>query len=229
MAAEIRPKDLPAVTAPTALDKLILDGATARSITFENLFLKAAPTRIIGTDALGGGVRYYRANGTDYTEAYKGSVGLGTTADPLNFYSSSIAGISTSLGRDGLIVTAGGVLSLHATQGLGYGTGAGGAVTQLTSRTTGVTLNKACGAITTNTTSLAAAAQATFQVTNSAVAITDTIVASIRSGQTNKETKIYVSAVAAGSFDVTVHNQHASTAEIGAIIINFAVIKSVAA
>jgi len=61
------------------------------------------------------------------------------------------------------------------------------------------------------------------------VAITDTIVLSIRSGQTNKETTASVSAVAAGSFDITVHNQHGSTAETGAIIINFTVIKGVAA
>jgi len=225
MAAEIRPKDLPAVTAPTALDKLILDGATARSITFENLFLKAPPTRIIGTDALGGGVRYYRANGTDYTEAYKGSVGLGTTADPLNFYSSSIAGIATSLGRDGLIVTAGGVLSLHATQGVGYGTGAGGAVTQLTSRTTGVTLNKACGAITLFTANGSPTA-ASFTVTNSAVAATDCVVVSVKSSTTNKY-NAFVSAVAAGSFEITFNTTGGTTSD--APVFNFAVIKAVAA
>lgn len=100
-------------------------------------------------------------------------------------------------------------------------------VTQATSRTTGVTLNAATGVITTNTASLAAAASATFTVTNSSVAIGDVVVVSIRSGATNKETSVAVTTVAAGSFQLTVHNRHASTAEVGAIIVNFAVIKAV--
>jgi hypothetical protein len=110
---------------------------------------------------------------------------------------------------------------------LGYGTGAGGTVTQTTNRTTGVTLSKSTGAITTATTSLAAGASATFTVTNTAIAATDVIILSIKSGQTNKETSVAVTAVAAGSFDITVHNKHASTAETGAIIINFAKIGGV--
>ena len=108
---------------------------------------------------------------------------------------------------------------------LGYGTGAGGSVTQATNRTTGVTLSRPTGAITTNTTSLAAGASATFTVTNTVVAAIDVVTVAIKSGQTNKETSVAVTAVAAGSFDITVHNQHASTAETGAIVINFAIIK----
>ncbi len=102
----------------------------------------------------------------------------------------------------------------------------GGTVTQATNRTTGVTLNTATGAITTNTASLAAGASATFTVTNSQVALKDVVVVSIRSGATNKETSVAVTTVAAGSFQLTVHNQHASTAEVGAIVINFAVQKA---
>jgi hypothetical protein len=108
---------------------------------------------------------------------------------------------------------------------LGYGTGAGGTVTQATNRTTGVTLSRPTGAITTNTTSLAAGASATFTVTNTVVGANDSVIPTIKSGQTNKETSVAVTAVAAGSFDITVHNQHASTAETGAIVINFAIIK----
>ena len=104
----------------------------------------------------------------------------------------------------------------------GFSGSAGGSVTQLTSRTTGVTLNKPCGRITTHTASLAAGASATFTVTDSSIAAADIPVLSIVSGQTNKETTARVTAVAAGSFDITVHNQHASTAETGAILINFA-------
>lgn len=119
------------------------------------------------------------------------------------------------------------VKSTSASAGIGYATGAGAAVTQATNRSTGVTATGVCGAITTATTSLAAGASATFTVTDTSVAIGDVVIVSIRSGATNKETRVAVTAVAAGSFDLTVHNQHTSTAETGAIVINFAVVKAV--
>ena len=115
--------------------------------------------------------------------------------------------------------------------GIGYATGAGGAVTQITNRSTGVEVNKLTGAITTDTTSLAAEAAAAFTVTNSTVAIGDVVVVSQRSGSNGGNTDVYVSTVAAGSFAITVANNNAAagTAETGAIIINFAVIKAVSA
>ena len=61
--------------------------------------------------------------------------------------------------------TTGGNVSgnLHVTSGvLGYGTGAGGTVTQTTSKSTAVTLNKACGQITTHNAALAAGAYVNF-------------------------------------------------------------------
>ena len=113
---------------------------------------------------------------------------------------------------------------------LGYGVGAGGAVTQQTDRVTGVTINTVTGAITTNNASLAAEASANFTVTNSSVAVTDTIVLSIRSGSDGGNTAVTVVTVAAGSFVIKVsnHNAAAGTAETGAIIINYALIKGVA-
>ena len=128
----------------------------------------------------------------------------------------------------------GGVFSTSPSLGIGYATGAGGAVTQITSRaTTVVTVPAACmcGAITTDTSSLAAEVSAEFQVTNTAVAVGDVVVASIRSGTNGGNTAVTVSTVAAGSFKLRVSNNNAAggTAETGAIIINFAVIKAVSA
>lgn len=121
---------------------------------------------------------------------------------------------------------------LHLTQANavvnGKVTGDGGAVTQTTNRSTGVTLNTICGAITTDTTSLAAGAEATFTVTNSKVAATDVVSVCVKSG-TVATTIAYVSAVAAGSFNITLSNLHASTGETGALVINFIVHKAVAA
>jgi hypothetical protein len=130
--------------------------------------------------------------------------------------------------------TLGGILSTSPNTGIGYAAGADAAVTQLTNRSTGVTINAVSGAITTNTTSLAAGASAEFTVTNSAVAIGDVVIVAIRSGSSNGAgvagiTSVVVTTVAAGSFVLSVNNESTTTAETGAIIVNFAVIKAVSA
>jgi hypothetical protein len=130
----------------------------------------------------------------------------------------------------------GSLRAVGPTATLGYGattTGlqgaTGGLVTQQSNRTTGVTLNTICGTITTNSTTLAAEAAAEFTVTNSTVAIGDVVVCCQQSGSNGGNTDVFVSTVAAGSFKIKVANNNAAagTAETGAIIINFAVIKSV--
>lgn len=145
-----------------------------------------------------------------------GTAGGGT----IRFGASANAGTASEVARvasTGLTVTA-------DTAGLGYGTGTGGAVTQATSRTTGVTLNKTNGAITL----VSAAGTATWQsftVTNSTVAATDVVVLSQKSG-----TDLYmleVTAVAAGSFRISFATTGGTTTEQP--VFNFAVIKAVAA
>lgn len=111
--------------------------------------------------------------------------------------------------------------------GIGYTTGAGASVTQLTNRTTAVTINALSGTITTNNASLAAEAGAVFLVNNAAVQIGDVVVVSQRSGAVGVMTDVAVSLTTNGSFSINVMNNNASggTAETGAIIINFCVIK----
>lgn len=113
------------------------------------------------------------------------------------------------------------------TGGIGYTTGAGASVTQLTNRTTAVVCNGLCGTITTNSTSLAAEAAASFTVSNNAVAIGDVVLVAQQSGAVGVMTDVVVIAVANGSFTLAVMNGNASagTAETGAIKVNFAVIK----
>ena len=129
------------------------------------------------------------------------------------------------------IAASGGLTSSSATAGVGYATGAGCAVTQITSRATGVTCTGTSGAITTDSTSLAAETSAVFTVTDTSVAIGDVVVVSIRSGRVGLMTDVVVTATAAGSFALTVMNGNAAAgaAETGAIVINFAVIKAVSA
>lgn len=100
------------------------------------------------------------------------------------------------------------------------------AVTQITNRSTGVTVTSLAGSITTDTTSLAAEAAASFVVTCPGVAAGDVVLLSQRSGAVGVMTTVEVIAVAAGSFTIAVMNGNvaAGTAETGAIIINYVVI-----
>ena len=102
---------------------------------------------------------------------------------------------------------------------VGYATEAGGTVTQATSKTTGVTLNKPTGSIVTNNASLAGGAAAQFTVTNSAVKATDTVVPVCQNG--NYEAKICN--VTNGSFDVRLKNDTGG-ALADAVTINFALL-----
>ena len=72
-----------------------------------------------------------------------------------------------------------GALIENAPVGIGYGSGAGGTVTQATSKATAVTLNKPCGKITMHNASLAADALVVFVCLNSVVKEGDIVVASI--------------------------------------------------
>ena len=100
----------------------------------------------------------------------------------------------------------------------------GGAVTQATNRTNGVTLSNYSGKVTGDDASLAAVTIATHTVTNTLVAATDNVIITKVSGDV--DTSAFVSAVASGSFNVSVRNNHASGADTTAFVYNFALIKS---
>ena len=148
-----------------------------------------------------------------------GAVGFNAT------YGLVLTASSTSIdGARDLIVDSAGSALVIGGGGLGYGTGSGGTVTQVTSRTTGVTLNKTNGAITL----VSAAGLATFQsftVTNSKVAATDVVHVTQKSGTDLYQ--IFVTATAAGSFRITFATTGGITVEQP--VFNFAIIKAVTA
>ncbi len=119
--------------------------------------------------------------------------------------------------------TLGAVGVLKAFDGVGIGYSSGAAVTQATSRATGVTINSYAGAITMFNAAGSATA-ASFTVTNSKVAATDTVNVSVRSA-TNAYV-VVVTAVAAGSFQVTYFTTGGTAAD--APVINYAVVRSAA-
>ena len=99
----------------------------------------------------------------------------------------------------------------------------GGTVTQATNRTTGVTLSTHSGQVTVDHQSLAAVTIVTHTVANTKVSATDVIVLSKVSG--DADTNAWVSAVASGSFNVSLRNNHDSSADTTAFVYNFVVIK----
>lgn len=104
----------------------------------------------------------------------------------------------------------------------GYATGS--SVTQLTDKSTGVTINAPAGVITCNNAQLNAAAEVSFVVTNNFVAAVDVPLVAIASVFTAGSYLLSVSAVAAGTFTITLSNVSAGNlSEAG--VINFVILK----
>lgn len=134
------------------------------------------------------------------------------------------------LGRaaTGVSLAVTGALTSSGTAGIGYASGAGGAVTQATNKSTGVTLNKVTGAITMNNASLAAGAEATFTLTNSTIAATDVAIVNHGSAGTSGAYMVQASNFGVSSCDITVTNLSAGA--LGeAIVLNFAILKGAVA
>jgi hypothetical protein len=109
----------------------------------------------------------------------------------------------------------------------GYATGAGGTITQNTSKATGVTLNKSCGEIVMNGASLAAATIVSFVLTNSQILAGDILVLNHVTTGTRGGYELNANC-AAGSATIYVRNNTAG-ALLEAIVIRFAVVRCVTA
>jgi hypothetical protein len=193
------------------------------------LVFNTSPTLVtpaLGTVASGNISACTSTNMVLNTPALSGpTLGTVTSGNISNCTSTSMVMVTPVLGAaTGTSLAATGAITSSGTAGVGYATGAGGVVTQGTSRTTGVTLNKTTGAITLFSAAGTTTAT-TFTVTNSTVAATDVIILNQKSG-----TDLYdlmVTAVAAGSFNLTFRTTGGTTTETP--VFNFAVIKAVAA
>lgn len=127
----------------------------------------------------------------------------------------------------GILTASGAILSAGATGGVGYATGAGGTVTQATSKSTGVTLNKACGEITMNAAALAASTTVSFVLTDSAIAAGDTLnINHVTTGTFGSYT--FNARCGAGSATIDVRNVSLGSLS-EAIVIRFELIKGVTA
>jgi hypothetical protein len=115
--------------------------------------------------------------------------------------------------------------SVLVTGSLGFAAGAGGAVTQATSKSTTVVLNKACGTITLHNATLNAATTVSFTLTNSAIAATDVLILNHASAGTAGS---YLLNAQAGAGSASINVRNITSGNLGeAIVIRFAVIKGV--
>ena len=109
---------------------------------------------------------------------------------------------------------------------LGYTAEGQGTVTQATSKSTAVTLNKPAGQITMNNASLGATTNVTFTFNNSFISLNDILILNVAAGATAGAYNCWVSSLAVGSATVTVRNISAAPLS-EAVVINFALIHCV--
>lgn len=202
---------------------------TSSSVPSNGLYLPAANTLgwAVSTTAK------MQLAGSALSPAASDGTALGTTAlqwSDLFLASGGVVnwanGNYTVTHSSGTLTFSGAVLSSGA-GGIGYATGAGGIVTQATSKSTGVTLNKLCGSITMNNAALAADTTVQFTLTNSTIAAGDLIILNQLSGGTLNG-YILNGACSAGSAIIYVRNASAGSLS-DTPVIAFAVIKGVTA
>lgn len=106
---------------------------------------------------------------------------------------------------------------------LGYTTAAQGTVTQATSKSTAVTLNKAAGQITMNGAALASATNVTFTLNNSLISTNDVLILNVGSGATAGAYNCWVSGLSAGSASITLRNISGGSLSED-VVLNFAIV-----
>lgn len=119
-----------------------------------------------------------------------------------------------------------GALLVYGSGAYGYTTGSGGTVTQATSKTTGVTLNKTNGQITMNGAALGATTRVAFLFTNSKITAPDELSVWVASGVASGTTyRVWVGAVSAGAATIVLENYSGGSLS-EAVVLGFAVRKA---
>jgi hypothetical protein len=110
----------------------------------------------------------------------------------------------------------------------GYTAAAQGTVTQATSKSTAVTLNKPAGRITMNNAALAGNTAVTFNLNNSLISVNDILILNVSGGSVADATTYttYTSSLGAGVAAITLRNL-TGTSQSEAVVINFAIIHCV--
>lgn len=166
---------------------------------------------------------------TDGLSAVAGVASLNGASGALTRTTLSEYGITDGVGTTGNQTVAGnksftGNVLQTGSGAIGYGVGSGGSVTQITSKATGVTLNKMSGRIVTHNATLAAGAYVSFTLTNSLISDGDILIVQATGGTTGNEYQAWCSFVQNGSAAICLRNNSAgSLAQL--VGIDFAVFK----
>jgi hypothetical protein len=113
--------------------------------------------------------------------------------------------------------------TVYATQEIGYSTDAQGTVTQLTSKSTPVTLNKSAGRITMHNAALAGNTAVTFTLTNSVISAKDVMILNVSSGASIASYNSWVDVIASNQATITLRN--ATTSSLAeAVVLNYSII-----
>jgi len=184
----------------------------------------AGSISVIGTEAGDASLILDADNGDNAGDTW--TIKSDATTNSLIMLNEAVQAVSVS--SAGLVTATAGLQSTSATVLSGYATGAGGAQTQATDATTTVVLSKPCGQITTVALTTAAAAEEVFQLTNTLLAATDVVCVSTTYAGAGTPI-VSVKGVAAGSCKIVITNVHATDALNAVLVVNFAVIKAVAA
>lgn len=183
-----------------------------------DLLGKSGTKRMVASEAMA-------TTGVDVFAAASGKIALSGSI--------KVGVLLTAAGADGDVVEvldgspAPALSALPLAGGIGFRTGAGGTVTQATSKSTGVTLSKRCGQITLHNANLAADAIVSFALTNTGIAAGDLLVLNHVSGGTPGA---YVLNGRCGAGSATIDVTNVSAGTLGeAIVIGFAVVKGVTA
>jgi len=222
---------LPVATVINAADIVpFVQAGTTKSISKTLLFTSPTlVTPVLGT-VTSGNISACTSTGMVLsTPALSGpTLGTVTSGNISNCTSTSMVMVTPVIGAaTGTSLSTTGNQVISGTGKQGYATGAGGTVTQATSKATGVTLSKSTGQITLDAAALAASTTVSFTLTNTVIEAGDILIMNHISAGTAGSYLLNAQS-AAGSASINVRNiSLGSLSE--AIVIAFAVIKAVAA
>lgn len=135
----------------------------------------------------------------------------------------SLSAVNTTYGIERMRIDANGNVLVTSSGGLGYGTGSGGTVTQLTSKSTAVTLNKPSGQIIMNNAALAAGATVLFTLT---LPISTSDILLVNIPVSSPSSNAYEVSSRTGNNGAYIILKNISTITLAeAVVINFSVIK----
>jgi len=116
---------------------------------------------------------------------------------------------------------------IYSSDEIGYTAAAQSTVTQLTDKSTGVTINASAGQITMNNAQLNATTNVAFTMTNSKISAKDVVVVNVAGGVASNVTyNCWVSGHAAGACDIVLRNISGGALS-EAVVLNFAIIHCV--